>query len=119
AEDFAEVRLRLAGLPPASLRPRRVADGLHVFAVAGTDGARFNPATRAVEILVRDARDERALVLHPYAPRAWQGVEALREGLADRGRRLRFVAGRARPSPAGLLIRPTMLVFESRAKRIG
>src|SRR5262249_24722861 len=45
-EEFAELDARLGALPPASLRPRRVAEDFHVCTVAGAEGAQFVDATQ-------------------------------------------------------------------------
>jgi hypothetical protein len=46
-EDYAELDARLSALPPASLRPRRVAEDFHVLPVAAVEAAHFDAAAAA------------------------------------------------------------------------
>jgi len=118
AEDFAEVRARLALLPPASLRPRRVAEDLQVCPVAAVEEARFRAATQTVEAILRDARGERALLVHPYTSRAATGCEALLAALTREGAAVRFVAAAARLlGPETLQLAPTAVVLERASGR--
>jgi hypothetical protein len=118
-EDFGELRARLGALPPASLRPRYVAENLHVLPVAAVLGAKFIEATQTIDVLIRDIREEIALVRHPYVARGQEGSEALLQMLADASQRLLFVAGQVAQTASGLLIRPTTLVFEKDGVRRG
>lgn len=112
AEDFGELRARLAALPPASLRPRYVAEDLHVIRVASLRAWHFNEASQSVELQIADGREESAHVQHPYHARAREGTEALLNALSDATSILRFVAGQVRQGSAGLIIYPICLVFE-------
>jgi hypothetical protein len=119
AEDFAELRARLGSLPPASLRPRYVAENLHVVPISSVAGHRFDEATQSIEMMVLDARNETALVHHPYEWRGREGCEAVLAMLGDSSRRLRFIAGQVHPSAGGLVIYPITLVFEGGTSRVG
>ena len=123
AADFGELRARLAALPPASLRPRYLAEHLHVVPVASVVAAEFDEADQSIAVGVRDARGEMALVRHPYVWRARAGCEALLAAATDAAgggaRRLRFVAGQVESTPGGLLIHPITLVFETAGRRSG
>jgi len=77
AADFAEVRARLAGLPPASLRPRRVAEDLHVCPVRSVEDLWFRAAEQTVEAILVDDRGERARLVRPFTARGASGCEAL------------------------------------------
>lgn len=118
-EDLGELRARLANLPPAALRPRYVAEDLHVIPVASVADARFDEATQSVDIVIRDARDDLAFITIPYVSRAREGIESLMAALHDSSRRMRFVTGRARPGSNGPLIHPITLVFEHGSTRQG
>src|SRR5262245_58744251 len=48
ADDFDELRARLAVLPPASLRPRRVAEDFHAVPVAAVRQFAYDSAAQAV-----------------------------------------------------------------------
>ncbi len=115
AEDFAEVRSRLGGMPPASLRPRRVAEDFHVCAVASVEAAEFSPAEQTVVATLLDAAGDRAYMVHPFTSRGREGTEALLALLCaapEQGRRLRYVAGPARLSPSGVIFSPVSLVYD-------
>ena len=113
AEGFAEIRSRLGGMPPASLRPRRVAEDFHACAVASVEAAEFNPADQMVVATLLDPAGDRAFLVHPFTSRGREGTEALLGLLCgDRGgRRLCHVAGPVRLSPAGPVFSPVSLVY--------
>ena len=117
AEELAELDARLSALPPASLRPRRVAEDFHVCAVAGAEAVQFVAATQTIQAVLVDARGGRALLEHPYTSRGAAGAEALLARLADRPEGLRFVSGPVRRGPAVLVIRPVCLVWEEAGQR--
>lgn len=112
AEDFAELSARLAALPPAALRPRVLADGLFVCAVAGCRDASFHPASQEVQATLVDSAGAAAALIHPYTARGRGGAEQLLAKLRDQPETLRFVAGRARLGPGGPVFAPTALVFQ-------
>lgn len=115
--DYGELRARLSALPPASLRPRYIAEDLHVLPVSSVAAWHFDEASQRIVMSVVDARDEQAAVVQPYVSRASEGCEALLVALADEERRLLFVAGQVRASALGLVVHPTALVFERKGKR--
>ena len=118
AEDFAEIRARLGLLPPASLRPRRVAEDFHAVAIAAVEGFAFDPAAQVVRATLRDARGDLAALEHPYSSRGREGVDALLARLTSTAPdAFRFVAGPARLGASGLSISPTALVFQDGAAR--
>lgn len=119
AEDFAEIRSRLAGMPPASLRPRRVAEDFHACAVASVEAAEFLPADQTVVATLLDQSGGRAFLEHPYTSRGKEGTEVLLALLcADpEKRRLCHVAGPVRLSPGGPVFSPVSLVYEENGAR--
>ncbi len=117
AESFAEVQSRLAKLPPASLRPRRLGENLHVVAVAEVRHARFASRDQAVRGLLCDNHDKSAELFHPYTTRNRYGTERLLHWLTHAGGRLRYVAGHFRLGASGLLVQPTALIFQKGDRR--
>ncbi len=116
AEDFAEVRARLAALPPASLRPRYVAENLFVIPIAAVSAVRFDEATQSAEALVFDCREEPAALHHPYHHRGREGCDALLAALrsaAAGSHAPKFIAARVHPAPGRLVLHPITLVFEN------
>lgn len=117
AEAFAEVRARLAQLPPASLRPRRLGEDLQVVRVHGIDNVRFSAREQAVRARVRDEHGATAELFHPYTTRNRHGTERLLNWLNRSGDRLLYIAGPCRLGAAGLIISPTGLVFDGPVSR--
>jgi hypothetical protein len=117
AESFAELQARLALLPPAALRPRRIGEDLHVCPVAAVEGAIFSPAEQVIIANLRDPEDGTAILLHPYTGRGAGGTEALLARLGTQPEALRFVAGQVRAGGAGLIIHPVALIFQEGAHR--
>jgi hypothetical protein len=109
-ESFAEVRARLSALPPASLRPRRVAEDFHVCPVAAVESATFLPAQQTVAAMIQDSLGDRAMLRHPFLSRGSDGAEHLLKQLSG-APALLFVAGVMRLSADELLISPVALVF--------
>ena len=116
-ESLRELRATLALLPPASLRPRYVSGLLHVLPVAAVESAGFHATRQCVQVVVRDAGGDTALVEHPFCSRGSEGVEALLAALADEGQALRFVSGQVKLAPAGVVLAPLALVFEKEGRR--
>jgi hypothetical protein len=118
ADGFAEVRARLGVLPPASLRPRRVAEDFHVVAVAKVEAVAFRPDTQSVEAVVADAKGDRAVLRHPFTSRGSGGAERLLARLTQAPAGLRFVAGPMRLAGDGLLVEPVALVWDGPTRTI-
>jgi hypothetical protein len=111
-EDFAELDGRLSALPPASLRPRRVAEDFHVCPVAGVEGARFDGPTQTVRAILLDAGGRRVTLVHAFTSRGQDGAEALLAMLGSSPDGLRFVSGPVRRGPTGLVVHPVCLVWQ-------
>jgi hypothetical protein len=116
ALSLGELEARFASLPPACLRPRRVAEDFHVCAVAGVAGVRFNHATQTVEATLVDRDGKQALLSHPYTTRGRAGSEALLLRLTA-PEPLRFVSGTVRRAVGGLVIHPACVVWEAEGRR--
>ncbi len=110
-EDFDEVRARLAALPPASLRPRRIGEDFHVAPVARVEEATFSVRDQAVTATLVDERGHRALLTHPYTNRNRAGTERLLAMLTRMPERVVFVAGNMHIGAHGLIVQPTAVVF--------
>jgi len=111
--DFDEVRHRLSSGPPASLRPRRVGEDLHVAPVARVEGAKFSVRDQAIVATLIDRRDHRATLVHPYTNRNRLGTERLLSWLTQHSDKIEFVSGNMRVGSMGLIINPTGVVFRS------
>lgn len=111
-DSYDELRARLAALPPAALRPRRVADNFHAFSVARVSDAGFDTARQKVEATLLDAAGSQALLTHPYSGRGREGAEALLHALTETPGAVRFVAGTVRLTAKGLEIHPTAVICD-------
>lgn len=112
AGDLAEVRARLGGLPPTSLRPRRVAEDLHVCALAAVEDVAFCAARQTVEATLVDPQGGRARLSHPYTARGASGCEALLHALSGVRGTARFISGAMRLEGAELVVAPLAIVLE-------
>lgn len=112
ADGFSEVRARLGALPPAALRPRRVAEDFHVCPVTAVEVATFRPDAQCVEAVVRDRKGERALLRHPFTSRGAEGAERLLSRLVTEPDGVRFVAGSVRLTGGGVLVEPVAVVWD-------
>ena len=110
-ENFDEVRARLASLPPASLRPRRIGEDFHVVPVAQVEQATFSVRDQAVTATLVDALGRKAVLFHPYTNRNRAGTERLLARLTREPEKIEFIAGTMHVGAHGLIIRPTALVF--------
>jgi hypothetical protein len=115
--DFAELEARLSSLPPAVLRPRRVAEDFHVCAVASAEQVHFDAPSQTVLGVLVDVRGRQALLSHPYTTRGGAGAETLLARLSAAPKTLRFVSGAVRRTAAGLVIHPACLVWQGESGR--
>jgi hypothetical protein len=116
-DSFAELEERLALLPPAALRPRRVAEDFHVLRIAEVVDVRFDRAAHAVQALLADRHGRRALLVHPFTSRGAPGFETLLGRLTGGPGKLCFVSGQVSRAASGLVVRPVCLVWQDGAKR--
>jgi hypothetical protein len=116
-EDYAELDARLSTLPPASLRPRRVAEDFHVLPVADVEAACFDATTQTVEAELRDAAGRRVRLAHPYTTRGRDGAEAMLALLSATPSAVRFVSGPMARRAAGLTVAPVCVVWQDGANR--
>lgn len=118
AETFADVRARLANLPPASLRPRRHGEDFHVVPVVRVENARFEQREHALRATLVDAAGGTVQLHHPFETRNRNGTRRALQWLTTRTDDLRFVAGRFRRGSDSLVVSPTALVFETTKGRV-
>jgi hypothetical protein len=116
-EDFAELDARLSALPPASLRPRRVAEDFHVLPVSAVQEVHFDAASQTVQAVLHDAGGRRVTLQHPYTSRGQDGAEALLALLGSASQNVRFVSGAVRRRATELIIHPVCLVFQEGTSR--
>lgn len=88
-----ELRARQAAAPPACLRPRLLAEGLIVFAVAEVASVSYAAAEQTAQAIVRDEEGEPLVISVAHRAVAPYAVEAFAAAFA---RGIRFVTGQVR-----------------------
>lgn len=115
AEGFSEVEAHLQQLPPRPLRPRKLAEDVHVVPIASVDGVRFVSATQETVATLHDPAGGRALLRFPFHNQSAAGTDALLRALSRPG--VVFVSGRFRRTAEGLVVEPFAIVTEHEGKR--
>lgn len=115
AEGFREITARLASLPPKPLRPRRLAEDLHVVPIAEVASVGFDSVEQSVKAALRDPEGGDARLVHPFHARAAAGADALLAALG--GERVLFVAGRCRRDGPEVVVEPIGVIVEREGKR--
>ncbi len=118
-DEFSAIDSLQRLLPPVSLRPRRITEGLHVLPIASVTEPRFEPAQQMVKATLLDVRGSAIELQHRYTSRGQAGCEALLRALQMAPERVRFVAGRIGSEGRQAKISPTCLVFETPQGRVG
>ncbi len=116
-EDFGELGARLAGMPPAAMRPRRRGEDIHVVPLAGVENARFDRGKQMLLGRLMDRNGGSAVLAHPFTSRGAAGFEALLRACATQPRELRFVSARFTRRGGELVAQPLALVWGDGAAR--
>ncbi|MGV3721802.1 MAG: hypothetical protein ACO1SX_12895 [Actinomycetota bacterium] len=117
-EDFAELGVRLAAAPPASLRPRRLGADLCVLAVSSVTSAQFSEVDQTFYAVLGDPSCNEAMLACPYSGRANEGMDTLIARVLAAPSRVRFVAGHVRRAGSMLVINPISVVMEEAGGRV-
>jgi hypothetical protein len=97
---------------PRFLRPRVLADDLHVVPVAEVLDARWEPAEQAVIAVLADPEGGVLTLVAPHRSVAPHADDALSAALAGRHGKVRFVAGEVRVRGGDVVITPTALACD-------
>ncbi|MCU0672322.1 MAG: hypothetical protein MUE69_05960 [Myxococcota bacterium] len=97
---------------PRFLRPRVLADDLHVLPIAEVLDARWEPAEQAVIAVLADPEGGVLTLVAPHRSVAPHADEALSAALAGRHGKVRFVAGEVRVRGGDVVIAPTALACD-------
>jgi hypothetical protein len=117
-EDFAELGVRLAAAPPASLRPRRLGADLYVLAVSAVTTAEFSEIDQTFYAVLCDSSGNEALMACPYSGRAHEGMDTLIARVQAAPNYVRFVAGHVRRAGSMLVVNPISVVIEEAGGRV-
>lgn len=97
---------------PRFLRPRVLADDLHVLPIAEVLDARWEPAEQAVIAVLADPEGGVLTLVAPHRGVAPHADEALSAALAGRHGKVRFVAGEVRVRGGDVVIAPTAIACD-------
>jgi hypothetical protein len=112
ADDVQSLRRALRERPPSVVRPRLLADRVHVFAVGGVGPARYSAADQTLRAELFDRRGEALRVELEHAMAAPRAVDALALALAGRFGAPRFVSGEVRREGEHLVLTPLSVVAD-------
>ena len=109
--SFTELEAAIRARPPRLLRPRVLADSVHVIAVARVAGVIYAPGQQAIVVDLRDGDDRKMILVRRHHRAGPHALDAI--AVAAQSGRLRFVAGDVRAAGGTLLVDPIGLVAES------
>jgi hypothetical protein len=92
--------------PPRVLRPRVLAENVHVLAVSKVRCIGFSPGDQQFEAVVTDAEGQECLLVKPFRSAAPKGVDHVAAALSGASEPVRFISGIFRLSHAGLVVEP-------------
>jgi hypothetical protein len=107
--DLDAEAARLAGLPPAVVRPRVTAEAVRAVVVEEVDDVVYHPGAQRLDVSMR-ATSGRGTVSLTHTSATAGAIDALAETLDGTGGPLRFVAGHLRLHGGGVVIEPTAVV---------
>lgn len=112
APSVAALLRQRADRAPRFLRPRVLADDLHVLPIAEVLDARWEPAEQAVIAVLADPEGGVLTLVAPHRSVAPHADEALSAALAGRHGKVRFVAGEVRVRGGDVVITPTAIACD-------
>jgi hypothetical protein len=107
--DLDAEALRLAGLPPAVVRPRVMAEAVRALVVEEVDDVVYHPGAQRLDVSIR-APTGRGTISLTHASATAGAVDALAEALDGTSGPIRFVAGHLRLHGGEVVIEPTAVV---------
>ena len=108
-DDLDAEAARLAGLPPAPVRPRVAAESVRAVAVEEVEDAQYLPGAQRLVVAVR-APVGRAVVALTHSTASAGGIDALAEAFSGTLGPVRFVAGHLRRHAGDVVIEPSAVV---------
>lgn len=114
-EGVEELQAHRDAQPPALLRPRRLAEDIHVMPVARVYDFALDAASRSLSARLEDPQGQSLWLRFPFYSRGRHGFAQLAQLLASTP--VKFAAGRVSDSAAGLTLEPTALVCDEGGQR--
>ncbi len=111
ATRYDELEASLRRRPPRLLRPRVLAEGTRVLAVASVDGLAYSPGQQAIAASLHDAAGRTVRLVRRHRAAAPHAVDVLAAALAGAAP-VRFVAGEVHLGAEGPEIDPVGLVTD-------
>jgi hypothetical protein len=111
-EDVGALEAELRRRPPRFLRPRLLAEGVHVLAVSRVAGVEYAAGAQALRAEVEDAGGRPFGVELAHRGVAPGALDALAAALGGRPGAVRFVAGDVRRTGHGLVVEPVAVACE-------
>ena len=108
-DDLDAEAARLAGLAPAVVRPRVVAENVRAVVVEGVEGMQYLPGSQVLLATVR-APTGRATVSFGHSSARAGALDALAKALGGESGPVRFVAGHLSRHAGDVVIEPTAIV---------
>ena len=108
-DDLDAEAARLAGLPPAVVRPRIVAENVRAVVIEEVEGVQYLPGEQRLLATVR-APTGRAVISFNHSSACAGAVDALAEALGGSLGPVRFVAGHLRRHAGDVVVEPTAVV---------
>ena len=108
-DDLDAEAARLAGLAPAVVRPRVVAENVRAVVVEEVEGVQYLPGDQRLVAVVR-APTGRAVVSLAHSSACAGAVDALAEALGGKLGPVRFVAGHLHRHAGDVIVEPTAVV---------
>lgn len=98
--------------PPKVLRPRVLAEDVHVLPVRDAQGAYFSPGAQQLEAVLTDLEGEQCLLAKPFRSVVPLSTDHLAAALGGAHGAVRFVAGAFRRAHLGLVLEPLAVVAD-------
>lgn len=112
APTVAALRRQRADRAPRLLRPRVLAEDLHVLPIAEIADARWEPAEQAVVAVAIDADGAPFTILAPHRATSPDAADILGPALLGRAGKVRFVAGEVSIRGGEVFVTPTALACD-------
>lgn len=107
--DLEAEATRLAGLPPAVVRPRVVAESVRAIVVEGVEDIHYLPGAQQLRATIQ-APIGTAIITFTHSSATPGAIDALAKAISGEAGTVRFIAGHLRRHGGGVEIEPTAIV---------
>lgn len=110
--DTSKLARELAERPPNLLRPRLLADGVHVLEVAAVEGVNYAPAEQRLHAVLTPPQGPSVQLVRTHDPATPGALGDLATALSGKTGPVRFVSGSVRATSRGLQLSPIGVVTD-------